>query len=228
MRAGWRPPAQVAALVVEGIDSERLAGRLGAGAVAAPLERPDGLLADRRAPRVLAFVPHPDAAGLRAQLAAAVEGLPAALGPAVVLAGCPRSAERARRALDLRAAGLLPRDELVVAEEHAAALVLHADTALASELAEARLAALDDLRPGPRARLTESLRAWLDCQGRIDETARALDVHPQTVRYRLNQLREAFGGALDDPDARFELALALRVRGEPARMDAAARRRSSR
>ncbi len=228
VRAGWRPPAQVAALVVEGIDSERLAGRLGAGAVAAPLERPDGLLADRRAPRVLAFVPHPDAAGLRAQLAAAVEGLPAALGPAVVLAGCPRSAERARRALDLRAAGLLPRDELVVAEEHAAALVLHADTALASELAEARLAALDDLRPGPRARLTESLRAWLDCQGRIDETARALDVHPQTVRYRLNQLREAFGGALDDPDARFELALALRVRGEPARMDAAARRRSSR
>ena len=32
------------------------------------------------------------------------------------------------------------------------------------------------------------------------------------MRYRLNQLREAFGDALDDPDARFELALALRVR----------------
>jgi DNA-binding PucR family transcriptional regulator len=60
--------------------------------------------------------------------------------------------------------------------------------------------------------LAETLRAWLDCQGRIDETARALDVHPQTVRYRLNQLREAFGGALDDADARFELELALRVR----------------
>ena len=213
VRAGWRPPAQIAALVVEGIDSERLARRLGPGAVAAPLERPDGGgAAESRAGRVLAFVPDPLGMGRREQLVAAVEGLPAALGPAVALAGCPRSAERARRALDLRAAGLLPADGLLNAEAHAAALVLHADSVLADELAEARLAPLLDLRPAVRERLTESLRAWLDCQGRVDETARALDIHPQTVRYRLNQLREAFGAALDDPQARFELALALRVR----------------
>jgi DNA-binding PucR family transcriptional regulator len=130
----------------------------------------------------------------------------------VALAGCARSAERARRALDLRGQGLLPGDGLVVAEEHAATLVLHADLALAGELAEARLAPLAQLRDGVRERLTETLRAWLDCQGRVDETARALEVHPQTVRYRLNQLRAAFGGALDDADARFELELALRVR----------------
>ena len=37
-------------------------------------------------------------------------------------------------------------------------------------------------------------------------------MHPQTVRYRLNQLREVFGSALDDADARFELELALRLR----------------
>ena len=213
VRAAWRPPASLAALIVEGIDSERLASRLGAGAVAAPVEPPDGGAADGRAPRVLAFVPDPDGVGRRAQLAAAVEGLPAALGPAVALPGCPRSVERAHRALDLRALGLLPGEGLVVAEEHAAELVLHADPVLAGELAEARLAPLEALRPAVRERLTESLGAWLDCQGRVDETARALDVHPQTVRYRLNQLREAFGGALDDPDVRFELALALRVRG---------------
>ncbi|HWC26785.1 MAG TPA: helix-turn-helix domain-containing protein, partial [Solirubrobacteraceae bacterium] len=215
VRAAWQPPATLAALVAEGIDSERLASRLGPGAVAAPLERPDGGANDVRAPRVLAFVPDPDGAGRREQLAAAVAGLPAALGPAVALAGSPRSAERARRALDLQAAGLLPRDDLVVASEHAAELVVHADTALAGELAEARLAPLDDLRPAPRERLTATLGAWLDCQGRVDETAHALGVHPQTVRYRLGQLREAFGGALDDPDARFELALALRVRSGP-------------
>lgn len=216
VRAGWRPPAQIAALVVEGIDSERLASRLGPGAVAAPLERPDGVFAaDARAPRVLAFVRDPDAGtpSRRAQIAQAVEGLRAALGPTVTLAGCPRSAERARRALDLRALGLLGDDDLVVAEEHAAELVLHADTVLASELAETRLAPLLELRPSVRARLTESLRAWLDCQGRVDETARTLGIHPQTVRYRLNQLRESFGAALDDPQARFELSLALRVRG---------------
>ena len=212
VRAGWRPPALVAALVAEGTDSERLASRLGPGAVAAPLETPGGTLAGRRPPRVLAFLPDPSDPARRAQLEQAVGGVHAALGPAVALAGAARSAERARRALELRAAGRLSGDGLIIAEEHAAELVLQADAALASEFADLRLAPLAELRPGVRERLTASLTAWLDCQGRVDETARALEVHPQTVRYRLNQLRDAFGGALDDPDARFELALALRVR----------------
>ena len=38
-----------------------------------------------------------------------------------------------------------------------------------------------------------------------------LHVHPQTVRYRVAQLRELFGDRLEDADARFELALALRA-----------------
>jgi DNA-binding PucR family transcriptional regulator len=42
--------------------------------------------------------------------------------------------------------------------------------------------------------------------------ARRLGVHPQTVRYRLRQLEELFGDALNAPDARFELELALRGR----------------
>ena len=213
VRAGWRPPALIAALVAEGIDSERLASRLGPGTVAAPLESPVGSLVSRQTQRVLAFVSDPSAPARRAQLEQAVAGLPAALGPAVALAGAPRSAERARRALALRAAGLLPGEGLVVSDEHAVELVLQADAALAAEFAELRLAPLGELRPGVRDRLTASLSAWLDCQGRVDETARTLDVHPQTVRYRLNQLREAFGAALDDPEGRFELALALRVRG---------------
>lgn len=107
---------------------------------------------------------------------------------------------------------MLDGDGLVVADEQAAALVLLADAALAGELADARLAPLEQLRESARARLTETLRAWLDCQGRVDETARVLDVHPQTVRYRLAQLREALGDVIEDPEGRFELALALRVR----------------
>ena len=155
VRAGWRPPAQIAALVVEGIDSERLASRLGPGAVAAPLELPGGGAVDSRVARVLAFVPVPAGDRRRAQLAAAVDGLPAALGPAVALAGCPRSAARARRALDLRVLGLLPGEGLVDSEENSAALVLHADSVLAGELADARLAPLLELRPAVRERLTD-------------------------------------------------------------------------
>jgi DNA-binding PucR family transcriptional regulator len=36
-------------------------------------------------------------------------------------------------------------------------------------------------------------------------------VHPQTVGYRLAQLRELYGDALDDPQMRFELELVLRA-----------------
>ena len=46
--------------------------------------------------------------------------------------------------------------------------------------------------------------------------AAALHVHPQTVRYRLTRLRELYGDLLEDPDARFELELALRSRGAAA------------
>ena len=62
-----------------------------------------------------------------------------------------------------------------------------------------------------RARLETTLRAWLDRPGQVQAIAAALGVHPQTVRYRMARLRELFGERLDDPDARFELALALRV-----------------
>ena len=215
--ASWTPPARIAALVVDGVAPERMASRLGSGTVAAALdEQPDGDAGDdgtEGTRRVLAFVPDPDAPGRRAMIANAVGARHAALGPSVALDSSARSAARARRALDLRNAGTISGDGLIVAEEHVATLLLHADAQLASELSAARLAPLDELRPAARERLEATLREWLDHQGRIDDTARALDVHPQTVRYRLAQLRETFGSAMDEPDARFELALALRVRG---------------
>ena len=99
----------------------------------------------------------------------------------------------------------------MIAEEHLVTLLLAADPALAADLAASRLAPLDALGDGPRARLTETLRAWLDRPGQVQAVAAELDVHPQTVRYRLRQLRELFGTRLEDPDARFELSLALRV-----------------
>ena len=65
--------------------------------------------------------------------------------------------------------------------------------------------------------------------GRCTRVAGELHVHPQTVRYRVAQLRELFGERLEDADARFELALALRaeppaVVGRPRGVLRAARR----
>ena len=214
-RAGWTPPARVAALILEGVAADRIASRLGPGAVAAALEPAEGPDGAARARQVLAFISDPDGPGRRALLAKAVGSRRAALGPTVEIAASGRSADRARRALELADSGAIAGGGLVVADEQAATLLLHADAQLAAELAAARLAPLDVLRPAARERLVATLREWLDHQGRVDDTARALEVHPQTVRYRLAQLRETFGDDLDDGDALFELAVALRVRGGP-------------
>jgi DNA-binding PucR family transcriptional regulator len=74
------------------------------------------------------------------------------------------------------------------------------------------LAPLEGLTPAARDRMTETLRAYLDHRGNAPAMAEALHVHPQTVRYRLRKLRDLFGAALDDPEARFELETAVRIR----------------
>ena len=83
-----------------------------------------------------------------------------------------------------------------------------------SGLTNLEYAPLAELSAGSRERLAATLAAWLDEQGRLGPAALRLGIHPQTARYRLARLRELFGDALDDPDTRFWLALALRVSGE--------------
>ena len=65
------------------------------------------------------------------------------------------------------------------------------------------------MRPATRQKLAETLRAWLLYQGRRDDIANALFVHPQTVRYRMGQLRELYGDRLEDPEMIRDLTLAL-------------------
>jgi len=205
--AGWPLPAAVAALAVAGDeDPERLASRLGGDVIAA-------LGADEAV--TVAWVPDADAPGRRAQLSAGVRGAPAALGPAEPPARGARSLRRARAALlALQAGHLSAADGLVIADEHLLELFLHgAGAQEAGDLADRLLAPLDALGEGPRARATSTLRAWLDHPGQVQHVGGVLHIHPQTVRYRLVRLRELFGQQLDDPDARFALALALRARG---------------
>jgi PucR C-terminal helix-turn-helix domain len=204
--AGWTRPEMVAALVAgegagEEPDADRLASRMGGAVIAAA----EGALA-------IAWVPDPEAPGRRAQLESALDGVPAALGPAVALGRAPLSLARARAAHALVLDGVVDGSQLVVADDHLPALLLHGgDRSLAADLAAGALAPLDELRPGARGRLRATLRAWLDHPGQVTRVAGELHVHPQTVRYRVAQLRELFGDRLEDPDARFELALALRA-----------------
>ena len=63
--------------------------------------------------------------------------------------------------------------------------------------------------PGAREKLAETLRAWLLHHGRREQVAAELFVHPQTVRYRMGQLRELYGKRLEDPRTVLELTIAL-------------------
>jgi len=210
---GWKLPRGVAALAAataqDGEPGEalldsiaaRLARRLGEGAIGAEAFG-----------AALVLVPDPDAPGRRRRLESAVQEHPAALGPTVEWTRSGASARRAIATQRLAAAGRLGTTGLVVADDHLARLLIAADPGVAADLAASRLAPLDALADGPRARLRETLAAWLDRPGQVQAVAAALGVHPQTVRYRVRQLRDLFGERLEDPDARFELALALRVR----------------
>jgi DNA-binding PucR family transcriptional regulator len=118
---------------------------------------------------------------------------------------------RALGALGLPPGERVPEAGLVVAEDHLAALLIAADPELAAELAAVRLAPLQEITGAQRGKLAETLRAWVDRPGQVQAIAATLGVHPQTVRYRMTRLRELFGERLEDPEARFELAVALRA-----------------
>src|SRR5215218_2750783 len=201
--AGWRLPRSLSVLVVESGESsegtERLAVRLG----------PEALVT-HQPPLNVALIPAPVR---REELEAAVRDRRAALGPEVAWQEAALSFERAREVLRLAGEGGIDGNEpLLVAERHRLSLLLGADRRLARDVAESALAPLEGETELSRERLGSTLDAWLRHRGRTEAVAKALHVHPQTVRYRLARLRELFGNRLDDPDGRFELELALRAR----------------
>jgi hypothetical protein len=207
--AGWALPRMLAALVLEtdedgaasGEQADRLAVRLGRD-----------VLVTRVPPLIVAWVPDPAAPGRRRELEAALGERRAALGPMVPSPDAPISFARARGVLRLAREGAIEERGLLLAEQHNLSLLLSGDRRLARDVVERALAPLEGETELSRDRLRTTLDAWLRHRGRTEAVARALHVHPQTVRYRLARLQDLFGARLDDPDGRFELELALRSR----------------
>jgi len=194
-------PGRVAAVVWAPREGDRTASWLPMGSLAIA----DGELS-------CALVPDPDAPMRQAEIARAFGRRAAVLGPSVGWQDAARSARRAGEVHRLMAAGVIETAGLVRAQEHLLTLLIEHDPSLLAELAERRLAPLTEASPSARGRLLETLAAWLEHHGSVPDVARAIHVHPQTVRYRLNQLRSLFGDDLDDPDARFELMVVTRAR----------------
>lgn len=143
--------------------------------------------------------------GSRASLLALLSGRDAVVGPARPWREVRSSYLRAVRGLELPGAP----DGVLDTDVHLATLVVSADPEARHDLASRALAPLDEVSAATREKLTETLRSWLLHQGRRDAVAADLFVHPQTVRYRMGQLRDLFGERLDDPVAVQDLVLAL-------------------
>ena len=200
-RAGWDPPPTLTAVLVPeaqarpasaGLDPRtlRLAGELAGVDDAAILLVPDAV-----GPR-------------RARLVQALEGRDAVVGPARSWTAVAASVHRARQAKDL----ITPAGrEAVDTEAHLATLLIQSDAEALADLRQRALEPLSELRPNAAERLEQTLRAWLLHQGRRDDVAAELMVHPQTVRYRMTQLRDLYGDRLHDPAAVLELVIALGV-----------------
>jgi hypothetical protein len=156
-------------------------------------------------------IPDPEGPGRRTAIHRAVAGTTAVLGPTVPPHEASRSLRWARLTLALVDSGALPDEGPTRTADHLATVILHQDAELAAALVKARLSALDALPESDRVRLTETLAAWLAHQRHTPRIAEELHVHPQTVRYRVAQLRELLGDSLDTPAGRFELELALRL-----------------
>jgi hypothetical protein len=199
-RADWTPPRTLTVTLVPSVQVRPVHGLLD--------PRTLSTVGEQTVPDGVGVLLVPDAGGrARSGLLRSLAGRSAVVGPARPWLTAAASYTRALRGLDLRSG-----DESTATydtEEHLADLVLAADAEAVADLRARVLAPLAGLRPATRQKLTETLLSWLLHQGRRDDIAAALFVHPQTVRYRMGQLRELYGERLDDPALVRDLTIAL-------------------
>lgn len=198
--AGWRLPDQVAALAtrVECCDLVHRAADVLSGHIqetTCTLMRADG--------------------GLEWQLSRVLDALPAeasaGLGEVVGWRDARQSFRYAVAALDIAEHRRDGGGRLVRAASVPVWLLLASDRHLAARIRDTHLAPFDALDDRTRERLMATLREWLNSPDQPLAIANRLGVHVQTVRYRMRQMRELLGTTLEDPERRFELAVALRV-----------------
>jgi hypothetical protein len=196
--AEWKPPTTLTALLLPEAQVRPVLGLVDSPALRV-FEGLPGLPEGRAVALVGGY-----GGRARRRLLELLAGRAAVAGPAR-----PWREVRSSYARALRGLPLLTGDAPLDTEARLTDLVLGADPEALADLRVRALAPLADLRESSREKLVETLRAWLLHQGRRDDVAAALFVHPQTVRYRMGQLRERFGDRLEDPDVVRELTIAL-------------------
>lgn len=201
-RAGWEPPTTLTAVIVPDSALSGVRHHLDARSLFTSAEGHG--LDDRPDLTVVLAADLTDSA--RARLIGALRDREALVGPAAPWLEAQTSYLRTSRGISL---GLARSGASADSDDHLVRLALTADLSTLADLRTRVLAPLEGLRPSTVEKLQETLRAWLLYQGRRDEIATALFVHPQTVRYRIGQLREVYGERLSDPQFVLEATVAL-------------------
>jgi hypothetical protein len=202
-RADWAPPRSLTAVL---LPEARARGALLLLDARTLRTTGSGPAPEPTAELTVLLVPGAEGAG-RVGLLRTLEGRTAVVGPARPWPQAAESYARAARALRL---GLEPEGSAALdTQARLADLVLRADEDALADLRAQVLAPLDGLAANARDKLVETLRSWLLHHGRRERIAAELFVHPQTVRYRMGQLRERYGARLDDPRTVLELTIAL-------------------
>jgi hypothetical protein len=168
---------------------------------------------------VYTILPGDDVAAARAWVGGMRNALPsqvrvtAGIGAAASSAELPASRREADECLALHDARPVMGTAIAYDESWDDILVLRLRAAAASGRAPAR-GPIADLRRHDAAHATsyiETLRAWLEAQGDLAQAAVRLDVHPNTIRYRLRKMAEVTNLQLDLPAKRLAMIIELAV-----------------
>lgn len=173
---------------------------------------------------VYTILPGDDVAAARAWIGTLRDALPshvrvtAGIGAAASPMELPASRREADECLALHDSQPATDTAIVYDEAWDDILLLRLRAAAVSGRAPAR-GPIADLRRHDAAYATnyiQTLRAWLDAQGDLAQAALRLDVHPNTIRYRLRKMAEVTNLQLDLPAKRLAMIIELAAADDPS------------
>lgn len=166
------------------------------------------LLPDSGKPRTVVSWIRGTIAALRAELALDLRAVIAA--PIAGLAAVPATRRDIDRVLDSAERHPVAFGQVTTLDEARTTVLLDEIITLIaadSRLVDPRVRSLRDREPV----LAETLEVYLDSFGEMSVAAKALHVHPNTVRYRVRRIEKLMSTSLADPDVRLLLSLSLRA-----------------
>lgn len=137
---------------------------------------------------------------LRAAIAAPIAGI----------TGIPTARNEVDRVLDSAERHPISINQVTSLDEARTTVLLDEIITMVStdaRLVDARMCELQTQDP----MLADTLRAYLDSFGDVAAAAQSLQVHPNTVRYRVRRIENLLSASLADPDVRLLFSLALRA-----------------